>query len=146
MAADKVTSAIRQSVLLIALSKYGEKSSNRDHLKEGSSTPIAAEVAGIVGRASVKIEMQGILQVGTASVVNSSSAAPPADVLAAVLAEIPADRRVKLLDKLQKQFVANEGALTVDESLRAEAKTWLSTLKMARPTNRAGSVSFLVQQ
>jgi hypothetical protein len=142
--ADKLAVAYRRAVLLIALSKFGAKEANTDLLKPGSSTPISAFVEGQVGRAAASCSVKGLLNVGHPSTVNSSSAAPPADVLAAVLGEIPADRRAKLLDSLKKSYNASGGELPVDESLRKEATAWLAALKMSRPSTRSGSVSFQV--
>ncbi len=144
MAADKLTVARRSSVLLLALAKFADKTANRDHLTDGSATPIAVQIDGSVGRAAVCIDVRGTLNVGHPSTVSSSSAAPPCDVLASVLAEIPESTRVKLLDRLKRDYAKNDGVLVVDEALRNEAKAWLAALKMSKPSVRAGSVSFQV--
>ena len=141
--ADKLSIAYRKAVLLFSVANYATKNANRDLLNSASSTPVSAEVVGTVGRAKSSFDFSGTLEVGSPSVVNSSSAAPACDVLAAVLEEIPEDRRAKILHKLQKAYVATS-KLPVDPKLQAEAKTWLASLKMSRPQNRVGSVSFTV--
>lgn len=146
MAADKLVQAYRRSVLLIALASFSSKNANRDLLRAGSSTPISCEVAGTIGRAKHSFDFAGSLEVGQPSIVNSSSAAPTADVLAFVLAEIPPARRVSMLDAAAKAYVRSGGKLPVDGEARAEAEVWLKTLRQAKPQNRAGSVSFTVHE
>lgn len=145
MAADKLSIAYRRAVLLFSVANFAAKNANRDLLNASSSTPVSCEIVGTVGRAKASVDFAGTLEVGSPSIVNSSSAAPPCDVLAAVLAEIDPDRRAKILQKLQKAYVATS-KLPVDPKLQAEAKVWLGSLKMSRPQNRVGSVSLTVTE
>lgn len=136
--------ARRRSILFAGLANALGKRVDKSHLVEGSSDRISATVVGKVGRARVDYSLRGELSVGHSTTSNRSSAAKPADVVAAVLAELPDDAaRAKAIDRIAKSYKG--GKLPEQPKPIAEgAAALLKRLTSTTTQTKAGAVSFAV--
>ncbi len=143
MASDH-TKRKRQSVLFASLAKCSEKRYVRGDLEPGKEYAVSATIDAKVGRAAVTTAITGKLHVGEPYTTARSVAAPPEQVVAALIAHMPPSTRVRLLKELRASFTES-GTLSVTKSQLDEAKAWLATLRSQKPSLRAGTISFITE-
>ncbi len=131
--------------LFAAAMKFCEKQFVRVDIQEGKQYPIKGALLGTFGRFKINVPICGNLNVGTSWEGSANSAAPAAEILGAVLQEMPKAKRQKLLYKLRQRYQL-EQTLGVSELARAEADAWLKSIRGMKPSKKAGSVSFISEK
>lgn len=132
----------RESILFASLARFAEKRFHRQDLEPGKPYKVSAEVIATVGRAKIETNVSGKLHVGAPYETRRSVAAPAEQIVAALLSQIPASKRVTLLKQLQGQF-QKDGTFPVTTKTQVEeAKVWLDSLRTKRPMTRAGAIAF----
>ena len=132
---------VSESIFFASLEKFASKRYVRSDLVAGDNHKVSAEIVAKIGRAKLQVDFAGELAIGHPTETSQSVAAAPADIVAALLSELDASTRVKLLDRLKREYLA-AGELVVSKASRDEAQTWLTTLRTLKGKIRAGTISF----
>ena len=132
-----------RSVVFAALAKHGAKERDAKQLVEGRTYPLEIEIHARSGGLALEETVAGELVVGHAQQVASSKACDADHLVAYLLEQLPATRRVRLLEGLPETFAKAGGELPpVKEEAIAGAKRLLDRLRQRGTSNKAAAISF----
>jgi hypothetical protein len=136
--------AVRYSALWSAIGFVAGKRGDRSMLADGSETPVAVQISGTVGRAKLSDSFSGKLLIAEPAAASSSAAAPAAEVLALVLAEIgDADRQAAIMESITARFEsAGKRLPSADPQSVARVEQWLKRLRSTVTTTKRGALTF----
>lgn len=131
-----------RSVLLHALEKRAGKEGDRELLTAGSYEVDARVEATVEGERLLE-NVKGKLLVNPDTEGTSSSGADNAEVIAAILARLPAQNRDAILRELPDEYVSAGHAFEgLEVAAVKRVKTMLSRMRASSTEKKKGTVSF----
>jgi hypothetical protein len=133
-----------RTILFAALEKIAKKETRRELLEAGTAHRCTLSVSGTIDGLVFRGEkIEGNLAIGHDWTKASSTAAPPAEVVAYLLALLPKTKRTALLAELPDAFLRSGGKLpAIDANRLAEAETLLERLRSRKDQQFSGSVTW----
>jgi len=134
--------AAKENLLYFALACIAKKASNRKKVFPGE-TRIVAHIDATVNRTSLAIDLAGKLVINPRQTTAKSVAARPAEVIAALLSEMPRAAQIRALQNIGDYFAENQHLPETDTAFLGDCETFLEKLNYQVPATKAGAIVFV---
>ena len=137
------TSAKLSTILWAALGYLAGKRTDKTLLSVGESTKVDVTITGKIGRKSIEEHICGSLKLNADGEKAKNTAAPPAHLVALLLAELPDDtKRAEVIERIVKSKESTKQLPKISKGQLDHAKQFLTRLRSSTTTKVAGALVF----